>query len=148
MTQMHTSSVKRLASKHKHTLSFFLLPPTYVFQKEKFKNTWHMHTYINTKGEINNRSFVATPCQKAVGVFQKLSSSFNTALHTHDQHVCPCLSFFSLSLSFSWPGGQVMSLVRTEGNTETWIQRIGEYQIVWGTSEWCPYCSDCKHPCR
>lgn len=92
----------------KGTLGFFSsFFSTRLVQTETFKNIWHMRTYKNTKGEINNRSFVATPCQKSVGVFQELGSSFRTILSTHDQHPCPFLSdffpsFFCLGLEARW----------------------------------------------
>lgn len=80
-----------------------------------------------TKGEINNGSFDAKPCQQRVGVIQKVCSSFSAILYTHDQYVWASFVCFFLFLFFSflWPGGQVMSFVRTKENTETFIERVG-----------------------
>lgn len=112
MTQTQTYSVKLLASKQTF---FFFSFHIRISEREIQEHLTRAHK--NTKREINNRSFVVTPCQKGVGVFQKLSSSFNTILYPHDQRACLCSLFFFSSFFFlAWRAGEVTD---KKGNTDT-----------------------------
>lgn len=66
--------------------------------------------------------------------FQKLSSSVNITLHTHDQRLCP-------HFCFVYPGGQVMSL------PERGVRKTESEREVWRCQGnlWHPYCSQGKH---
>lgn len=56
-------------------------------------------------------------------------------------HVCPWRLLYSFLLA--WRAGDI-----NREKWETQIEPMGRYQIVLGTYEWCPHCSECKHSCR
>lgn len=65
-------------------------------------------------------------------VLFRSSAHLSAWYYTHTFNMCGPLLFVAFFFFSSWPGEQVMSLERTEANTETFIAGRREHQIMEG----------------
>lgn len=114
MRQRYTHSVRLLASAHFHFFS-----PCKRSSNREIQSDSCTHSQKH-RGTDQQWGFCGDAMPKQSGCLSdaRLIFQHNTV---DTRPTCVSLLVF---FCFSWTGGQVMSLARTEGNTETWIERI------------------------
>lgn len=121
MRQRYTHSVRLLATAHFH---FF---PHKRSLNREIQSDSYTHSQKH-RGTDQQWGFCGDAMPKQSGCLSdaRLLFQHNTV---DTRPTCESLLVF---FCFSWTGGHVMSLARTEGNTETWIARIREDWIFLG----------------